>query len=113
MPDRINAQMTALLDRERTAIRTADFEKLAGLADEKAMLFDVLPNSQTSQSDLAQIKRQIEENQTLLSAAISGVAAAQDRLKAVRHVREGLSIYDQSGQIAKVQSPRPGMEKKA
>lgn len=113
MPDRVSALMTALLARERVAIRTADFDGLAAIADEKAQLFNALPTSGATQDDLAKIKRQIDENQTLLSAAISGVAAAQDRLTAVRHVREGLSIYDQSGQMAKVQPPRPGMEKKA
>lgn len=113
MPDRISTQMIALLSRERTALRKADFEELASLAEEKSLLFEALPHSRATDHDLTKIKDRIDENQTLLSAAISGVAAAQDRLNAVRNVRDGLSVYDQSGQIAKVQQPRPGMEKKA
>lgn len=113
MPDHISTFVAALLVQERTAIRTADFEGLAALSDEKTRLFDALPKSNATRRDLAEIKRQIDENQTLLSAAISGVAAAQDRLAAVRHVRDGLTIYDQSGQMAKVNAARPGLEKKA
>ncbi len=113
MPERTTDLMIALLARERVAIRTADFEGLAAIADQKSQLFDALPNSRATQHELEQIKARIDDNQTLLSAAISGVAAAQDRLTAVRHVREGLSVYDQSGQMATVQNPRPGMQKKA
>lgn len=113
MPDQISTLLIALLKRERRAIRTADFEGLAALAEDKAQLFNALPKSSATQRDLARIKQQIDENQTLLGAAISGVAAAQDRLAAVRHVRDGLTIYDQSGQMAKVPAARPGLEKKA
>ncbi|WP_341367508.1 hypothetical protein [Yoonia sp. BS5-3] len=113
MPDHVSGKMIELLDRERSAIRTADFDALGAISDEKVALFDSLATSGASRQNLAQIKRKVDENQTLLSAAISGVAAAQDRLSAVRHVREGLSIYDKSGQMAKVPTTRPGLEKKA
>lgn len=113
MRDRLGTRMIALLDQERVAIRTANFERLAVIADKKGALFSALPDSDATPGELTQIKQRIDANQTLLSAAISGVAAAQDRLSAVRHVREGLSVYNQSGQMDKVKTPRPGMEKKA
>jgi hypothetical protein len=113
MPDQTSARLLVVLAKERTAIRTADFAELDLLAVQKFDLFEALPRSGTSESDLVQIKTKLIENQTLLSAAISGVAAAQDRIAALRNVREGLSVYDQSGQIAKVTTRRPGVEKKA
>ena len=113
MRDRLSTRMIALLDQERVAIRTADFDGLAVIADEKGALFNALPDSGATRAELTLIKQRIDANQTLLSAAISGVTAAQDRLTAVRHVRDGLSVYNQSGQMDKVKTPRPGMEKKA
>jgi flagellar biosynthesis/type III secretory pathway chaperone len=113
MADQPSTRMLALLDKERTAIRMADFAQLEGLADQKAHLIAALTSGPNAKSNLIRIKAKLDENQSLLRAAISGVAAAQDRIAALRNVREELSVYDQSGQMAKVPTRRPDMEKKA
>jgi hypothetical protein len=113
MPDQISKRLLAILANERLAIRTANFAVLDTFAAEKSALFDALPTSQTVPADLLAIKACLAENQTLLRAAISGISEAQNRIMAMRNVRDGLSIYDQSGRIAKVQTCRPEMEKKA
>ncbi len=113
MPDQTSREILTLLTEERATIRSADFDQLDKLAERKKALFAALETSQPSKAELAEIKMRLDTNQTLLSAAMKGVAEAQERLSAVRNVREGLSTYDQSGQISRVQTGRPGVEKKA
>lgn len=113
MPDHISKRLLAILASERVAIRTADFAELDILAAEKYALFDALPTSRAEPTDLIAIKACLAENQTLLGAAISGISEAQSRIVAMRQVRDGLSVYNQTGQMAKVQTGRPEMEKKA
>ena len=113
MPDPICQSILKLLADERAAIKDAQFAKLEGLLSQKERLFAALPSSTPTPSELKEIKQRLDTNQSLLNAAITGVADAQVRIAALRNVREGLSVYDQSGQIAQVQTRRKGFEKKA
>ena len=113
MPDPLCQLILKLLADERTAIRDAEFAKLEGLLARKEQLFASLPDCSPTPSELKAIKVRLETNQSLLSAAITGVAEAQIRIAALRSVREGLSVYDQSGQIAQVKTHKPMIEKKA
>ncbi|MEM9787589.1 MAG: flagellar protein FlgN [Pseudomonadota bacterium] len=113
MADQTCARILAVLDDERAAIRQADYGALDRLAAEKETLFRALHTGKPADAELAAIKERIDQNQTLLSAAIKGVAEAQSRLSAMRTVREGLSVYDKSGQVSNVKTGRSELEKKA
>lgn len=113
MPDRTAAELLALLEQERQAIRTASFDVLDALAEKKTTIFAALTQSATEPSDLGKIQKGLAENQALLAAAIAGVKAAQTRIQALHDVRHELTVYDQSGQLARVTAARPGLEKKA
>ena len=102
-----------LLQAERAALRTGEFEVLDALLASKTALFARLAQSDASHAELAQIKTRLAENQSLLAAAIRGVEAARERLAALQHVRETLNTYDQQGQMAQVPTARPSMTKKA
>jgi len=106
-------EILKLLKHERNALKAGDFDTLDTLAETKNRLFEDLTRNSPAPSDLRQIKVRLSENQTLFSAAIKGVAAARDRIDALQNVREGLSVYNQSGQMAKVPTSRPAVRKKA
>ena len=108
--------LTTLLDllaTEAEAIITGHYDVLDGLVTDKLALFDHLPNAQASPQDLRLIAQNISRNQTLLAAAMKGVSIAKDRLTALQKVRDGLQVYDQSGQFALSTISRPDLVRKA
>ncbi len=113
MPSEISKELILLLDKERVALNTGAFDDLDQLSGAKTVLFESLTRADASAGDLAVIKSKLSENQQLLAAAIRGVSAARERLAALEHVRGGLAVYDRDGQLAKVPTSKPALQKKA
>ncbi len=109
----IATKVLSLLDEERAAIRSASFDALPSLTETKSQLFAALEKKGAEKADLAKIQAQLTENQTLLASAIAGENAARGRIAALQNVREGLSVYDQSGQMATVRTRGADLQKKA
>jgi flagellar biosynthesis/type III secretory pathway chaperone len=105
--------MHSILDDERTALLTARYEALVPLESAKTALLAQFAQATTSQEQLVGIKKKMDENQGLLEAAIAGTQAARDRIEALRNVRQGLSVYDKSGNLAMVPSQQSVVERKA
>jgi hypothetical protein len=55
----------------------------------------------------------LARNQALLAAALKGISAARLRLTALKAVRDGLQVYDQSGRFAASPVTRPDLVRKA
>ncbi len=106
-------ELIHLLEKERLALHVGAFEELDQLAGAKTSLFESQTRGGSSATDLALIRNKLSENQTLLAAAIRGVTAARERLAALDNVRDGLAVYDQKGQLAKVPTTKPALQKKA
>lgn len=113
MRDDVISDLAALLDRENAAIIAGDYATLDALAARKQLLFDTLTGIAFAEPDLRVISGKLARNQSLLAAAIKGIAAARSRLAALRAVRDGLQVYDQSGQFATTPLTRPELVKKA
>ncbi|MDP5083880.1 MAG: flagellar protein FlgN [Yoonia sp.] len=101
------------LDAEKAAILDADYDALGPIEITKKRLLEALSISSGQAGTLAEIKTKVETNQALLRAAINGLQAARARVTALQEVRDGLSVYDQSGRIENVANRRGGLEKKA
>ena len=113
MVDSTTTQLLELLNREREAIIQADFLTVDHCVVEKETLLSALKNSPMVAGALTQIRSALEENQTLLTSAIAGVQAAQTRVAELKDVRMGLRVYDQTGQIAQVQTRNTGFSKRS
>ncbi|MBE0413771.1 flagellar export chaperone FlgN [Yoonia sp.] len=113
MVNRAVKQLQEVLEAERKAICSADFDSLADLAQSKAQIFAAFAHSDPDLDQIAKVNRQFAENQTLLAAAIAGVKTARDRIALLQKVRDELGVYDQNGQMANAATPHPGLEKKA
>lgn len=113
MPDTVFAKLGLVLEQEKLALLSGDFTVLDSLAPEKAALFSRLELLHSDAASLLKITEKLDENQTLLVAAIKGVASARDRLDALSHVQKTLSVYDHSGRVEFVPNRRPALEKKA
>ncbi len=92
---------------------SADFETLGGLVQQKEDLLGQLARLHATPDMLRPIRQKMSENQILLGAAIKGVAAAGERLRALQNVQNSLSIYDHSGRVELAQKHQRNLEKKA
>ncbi|PJI86131.1 hypothetical protein BC777_2489 [Yoonia maricola] len=92
---------------------SADFEPLGALLQRKEDLLGQLTKSKPDTYTLRPLRQKMDENQSLLAAAIKGVAAAGDRLEALSDVQKGLRVYDPSGRAELVQNHHRSVEKKA
>ncbi|MFT5629129.1 MAG: hypothetical protein ACI82I_002634 [Gammaproteobacteria bacterium] len=113
MRDSTAVKLLKLLSRERKAIIQADFLTVDQCVAEKEILLTTLTNSPLAAEALALIRIALEENQTLLTSAIAGVQAARTRVAELKDVRMGLRVYDQTGQIAQVQTRTTGLSKRS
>jgi hypothetical protein len=113
MVNSTTTQLLELLNREREAIIQADFLTVDHCVVEKETLLSALKNSPMVAGALTQIRSALEENQTLLTSAIAGVQAARTRVAELKDVRMGLRVYDQTGQIAQVQTRNTGFSKRS
>jgi flagellar biosynthesis/type III secretory pathway chaperone len=109
----LTQDMHSILDDERKALLAARYEALVPLESAKADLLTQLAQTTSSKEELASIKKKMDENQSLLAAAIAGTQAARERFDALRNVRRGLSVYDKSGTLAMVPSQQNAVERKA
>ena len=102
-----------LLDAEKVALMTANYNALGPLQQRKTAALSLLARQSNSREVLEVIRAKIDENQALVTAAISGITAARKRLDALNDVQSGLTVYDQSGKMAVVSAKPAAFEKKA
>lgn len=102
-----------LLAAEKLALMTANYDALAPLELQKSDLLQALSKETNSKKALRKIRDQIDANQALLAAAISGIGAARKRFDALNNVQNNLTVYDQSGQMNVVPARNSAFEKKA
>jgi len=106
-------RLSEVLAIERTALLSADFPALAPLATMKEQLLQDLLQSPPANGELTDLRSKMQRNLDLTSAALRGVAAAQERISALETVRDKLTTYDQNGNVALVSQRRRTIERKA
>ncbi|WP_342069169.1 hypothetical protein [Yoonia algicola] len=113
MPNTVITQLHQILDQERQALLSANFEALAAFVSRKEDLLAQLDQTTPAKQVLRPIRQKMDENLALLAAAIKGVAAAGARLSALQNVKNGMSIYDNAGRLEHVRTHNSAVEKKA
>lgn len=113
MADSPLQKLDHVLDLERRALISADFDPLGGLLAQKEILLGQVGAGRPTLDQLRRTQAKMADNQALLAAAIKGVAAAGERLEALQNVQKTLSVYDDSGRVEFVQMRTHSLEKKA
>ncbi|MFD1342197.1 hypothetical protein [Litorisediminicola beolgyonensis] len=93
-----------LLDAERTALTSGDFEEIERLSQIKAHFFEASANFPTDPGELEQINRMLRRNQELFRAALDGIQAAVDRMALLKDVR--IETYLGDGQKRRISEKR-------
>jgi len=91
--------LETLLDEVKSAVRIADFARLAQLAPQLETALANLAATAPRQA-LERLKRKAESNAALLDAARRGTRAARRRVEEVRRAAQGLQTYDNRGKRA-------------
>jgi len=105
-------RMVALLDRERDFLRRGDVRGAADLADAKERLIAALLARQPSADEVETLRRKADRNQALVDAAARGIAAARDRLDAIRRGRD-IHAYAANGTREVIRPPENRLQKRA
>ncbi|MBR2573341.1 MAG: flagellar protein FlgN [Loktanella sp.] len=113
MRDSTATELRSLLETEIAAILAGQYDVLDDLAARKDQLFHELQQAPRAAADLRAISRMLARNQALLAAALKGISAARLRLTALKAVRDGLQVYDQTGRFAASPVTRPDLVRKA
>lgn len=110
-PSRKFDAIKTVLQRERDAISSADFELLEELVHRKEQLLSSLDN--LGADELSELKTIALTNHRLLGAAIKGIQSAQRRLKQIVDASKGFTTYDTAGRSCQISSRASSIEKKA
>ncbi len=102
-----------LLSEEREALRSGQLAQVTDMAEQKVALMRDLTALRLSAKDAEALRDHARDNAKLLQAAMQGVAAARERLAALRAVRQGLNIYTAQGAKQTVAKQGGGLEHKA
>lgn len=106
--------LTDLLEREASALRTADFGALGPLAEEKERLATLLAETGVHcPPDMARhLQARAQRNAMLLDAAQAGLREAGERLRELSEPPPPLQTYDGTGRRSSL-SPPPATERRA
>lgn len=104
-------QFAELLERERKAILTGDFDGMAALIPQKEALVAVL--SDQDAEAIGSLRQAAQRNQRLLASALSGVRGALGRLRQIDEGARGYTGYDRFGQAERIRRAPESVEKRA
>ena len=86
-----------LLKEERQAILRGDFEHVDRLVQLKEKMQQRLIDAQLPKANIASIQIALQQNQTLLDAALKGVRDAIETLREIRTLHENFANYSALG----------------
>lgn len=113
MSDACLGDLLDILVAEQAALTGGHFAILDDLTPRKLLLFHQLQTANIRRSDLQKITGLLAQNERLLAAALKGIRAARDRIDMLGKVRNGLQVYDQTGQFTTPPMQRRDLCKKA
>lgn len=100
-----------VLQDERNAIRTGNFDELPDLIARKEVLLDAVYT--TDVHDLDTLRQGLQHNQKLIEAAISGLRTAGQRVDQIVAVARKCTTYDRNGQAQHMVNANAALERRA
>jgi hypothetical protein len=93
-----------LLESEREALLSGDFDRLNGLMLEKESMVAELEDAGLDQAALSSLQPKLERNQALFDRALAGLRAVTMRMATLSEVRKTLQTYDAAGRRQNIQN---------
>lgn len=102
----LKSRLATLIEDERTALLTGDFDKIAELMDEKQALAVDLDQVDLPSAEVAPLRDGLRRNQELFDQALAGLRNVASRLGELQRVRRSMDTYDQRGNKMTIDAPR-------
>lgn len=97
-PTEILTTLDDLLEAERAALLSGDFDEVAALLERKTELIDALNSlGQAERPTLEQLHHKVKRNHILLDGAMEGIRRVANRLADLRALRHSFDTYDSDG----------------
>ena len=110
-PDSIEI-LVDILERERRAVLSGNFEVLERIFPEKARALKALARIETA-GNLPYLREMVARNQTLLESAAKGINSVSRLLAEEAEVPDLGAFYDARGRRAEVGHTKTGLERRA
>lgn len=102
------AALGSLLEEERKALLSGDFERVAILLPAKETLIEEVSREGSAEpSSLRSLSDKVTHNQRLLTGAADGIRTVTERLTALRRVRDSLETYGADGKRRNIGTDSP------
>jgi len=97
------ADIKKSVEHEKSVLLRGEFSELSKILERKERFFGVLSKGtlSVSRAEAMSIKDSLSENQSILSASLSGLKAAQEKLEQIQEVMDSVRIYKRNGSFAK------------
>lgn len=113
MTDPVAHRLLRILEVERAALLSGDFDRLRGFDAEKSELIDSLESARPDAETLALLSNLVQRNLALADAARRGIRDVAERLKAVGRVQKSFETYSRDGSRISVSNGQHDLEKRA
>lgn len=106
----LTADIIAVLEAERAALRAGDADSLQQIADKKAELVARLEHTRPSQAAVSRLRTEAARNEALLGGHAAGIRAAMRRLQALAQANAPIASYNGDGARAQIGPSHPDFE---
>lgn len=113
MTEAVPHRLLRILEEERQALLSGDFDQLGEFDKEKTELIESLESARPDAETLALLTNLVQRNLALADAARRGIQAVAERLKAVGQVQKSFETYTHDGARVSVPNKQHGLEKRA
>lgn len=90
-------RLLALFEKERTALCSAELDRVAEMGQRKLELISALEKQPPDLSTTRKIRKAADRNARLLAAAIQGLHDGAGQLRTILQATSGFNTYDSAG----------------
>ena len=101
-----------LLEAERGLLLAGEIQDLERLAERKQSLLAQLAGANPDAASLAALRRQLDRNARILTAAGQGIRHAIERVRQLADPAP-LATYDGAGRRSEIEAPKPSVSRSA
>lgn len=101
----LTKRLEELIDAERAALISGDFDRISELLDEKERLVGSLHDLPLDHEVLTPLSDGLRRNQELFDAALAGIRNVAARLGDLNRVRKSVETYDSTGKKHSLSAP--------
>jgi hypothetical protein len=98
-------RLQSLLESERDALLSGDFDRLSDLMQEKQSLANALADRPLEAEEIAPLRDGLRRNQELFDQAMAGIRNVAARLGDLNRVRRATDTYDSKGNRQNIDVP--------